>query len=80
MMTYLMCNSYWPTSVYNAVDSLCMFHMDHAQFFGDAGFGKMKHKFRITKVGCLNDFAPVMQTSTMEKYSHPVDDQQDNSY
>ena len=83
MMTYLMRNYNWPTSVDNAVVSSWMFHVGHTKFFHDVGFRKIKHKFWIPKVGCLNDIASVMQTSTTVKYmkySQLVGNQQSNSY
>ena len=64
----------------NAIVSSCMFYVGHTKLFRDAGFGKMKPKFWITKVGFLNGIASVMQTSITVKYSQPVDDQQNNSY
>ena len=44
----------------------------------------MKHKFWIPEFGCLNDIASMMSmmstTVKYMKYSHPVGDQQGNSY
>ena len=50
----------------------------HTKFFPDAGFGMLKRKFKLTKVGCLDDIVSVVQSSASMNYAQLVGDQQGN--
>lgn len=50
----------------------------HTKFFPDAGFGMLKRKFRMTKVGCLSDIASVVSQSATMNYCQLVGDQSGN--
>jgi len=40
--------------------------MRHTKFFPDAGFDMLKHKYKLTKVGCLDDIVKVVNQSVLE--------------
>ena len=50
----------------------------HTKFFLGAGFGMLKRKFKLTKVGCLEDIVSVVQSSAKMNYAQLVGDQQGN--
>ena len=58
--------------------TLSFLPVGHTKFFPDAGFGMLKHKFRVTNVGCLNDIASVVQKSAAMNHAQLVGDQQGN--
>ena len=58
--------------------TLSFLPVGHTKFFPDAGFGMLKHKFRVTNVGCLNDIASVVQKSAAMNHTQLVGDQQGN--
>lgn len=50
----------------------------HTKFFPDAGFGMLKRKFRMTKVGCLSDIVSVVNQSASMNHSQLMGDQSGN--
>ena len=50
----------------------------HTKFFPDAGFGMLKRKYKLTKFGCLDDIAKVVNQSASINHLQLVGDQQGN--
>ena len=50
----------------------------HTKFFPDAGFGMLKRKYKLTKVGCLDDIVKVVNQSASMNHAQLVGDQQGN--
>ena len=50
----------------------------HTKFFPDAGFGMLKRKFRLSKVGCLADIASIVNQSAAMNHSQLVGGQNGN--
>lgn len=58
--------------------TLSFLPVGHTKFFPDAGFGMLKRKFRLTKVGCLTDIANVVKQSAEMNHCQLVGDQSGN--